>query len=367
MRTLSIVVAAAGALVPGCSLPGGETTLHATQPDCPSAVYTLAADGRPGHVRLGSESSLRVSVEGASVAMAGKMQGDGAFVPSFPLTPGVRYEVRGARCSDTIEVPPSVGEAQPEVVAVYPRSEALPENILRFYVYFSEPMAEGGFLEHVRLEHVGSGQDLTGVFFDNVHELWSRDRRRITLLVDPGRVKTGLVAHQKLGRAFSAGETYRLTILDTWTSIGGRRLEGAYTAEFTATREDRASVLPSSWSLQEGRDAARPSLAADFGDVVDHVSVHRLLTVHTARGHRVPGRWSIEAGDTSATWVARDEASPEALCLGVDPRFEDAAGNNLEAALDAPGQTGGATRAQLELMPVPRGSTHTCTAPPSVR
>ncbi len=42
-------------------------------------------------------------------------------------------------------------------------------------------------------------------FFDNVYELWSDDHRQITILVDPGRVKTGLKENLKRGRAFIAG------------------------------------------------------------------------------------------------------------------------------------------------------------------
>ncbi|MEM9696282.1 MAG: hypothetical protein AAGA56_27300, partial [Myxococcota bacterium] len=197
------------------------------------------------------QSAFSLRVEGAQHDVAGTMVTRGSrpvFVPAFPLTPGLTYVVRGAGgCEKRLTVASADEPAVPRVTAIYPRGDSLPENLLRFYVYFSEPMAEGRFLDHLRLEELPSGRDLTGVFFDNVHELWSADRRRITLLVDPGRVKTGLHAHEMRGRAFHEGTAYRLTVLSSWRSLEGEALGAAVNKEFVALREDRAAVDPSTW------------------------------------------------------------------------------------------------------------------------
>lgn len=94
-------------------------------------------------------------------------------------------------------------EKKPNVFVeeVYPSSNILPENLLRFYIYFSEPMMTSDSLESVYLAD-SNGKKLKGVFFKNRFDLWSSDKTRLTLLFDPGRVKTGLVAHNKMGRAF---------------------------------------------------------------------------------------------------------------------------------------------------------------------
>ncbi len=63
------------------------------------------------------------------------------------------------------------------VTRVYPSSSTVPENLLRFYVYFSSPMGEGDALEHLSLLDE-SGREVRGVFFDNFYELWDPTRRR---------------------------------------------------------------------------------------------------------------------------------------------------------------------------------------------
>lgn len=293
----------------------------------------------PRWVALPGAGPLTVHVEGARAAVAGRMAatGDGrrVFRPTFGLTPGVRYSARGEGCTATFEVPTPAATA-PEVVAIYPRTVELPENVLRFYIYFSEPMSDGGFLEHVRLEHVESGEDLTGVFFDNIHELWSSDRRRITLLVDPGRVKTGLAANRRLGRAFAAGQTYRLHVRPSWRSLRGAPLRAGFSARWRAVSEDRQPVDVSAWRATSSARGPRAALHVDFGEAVDHVSVHRLLQVLGPDGRPVDGIWRIDGGDRTAHWtpVGHWRGAIHEHALHVAGRFEDIAGNNLGAAFD---------------------------------
>ncbi|MEN0066190.1 MAG: hypothetical protein AAGA48_28875 [Myxococcota bacterium] len=258
-----------------------------------------------------------------------------AFYPDLPFTPGLSYTVASGDCTANVTIPATKPFA-PHVVGVFPSAGALPENVLRFYVTFSQPMAEGNFLSHLRLERLDTGEDLTGVFFDNIHELWSADRRRITLLVDPGRVKTGLVAHNELGRAFAAGGHYRLHILPTWTSVAGAPLESSYVHDFRAVEEDRERVRPGVWTLHVPDAGTRAPLGIDFGEPVDHVSVHRLVRIRAPNGTLLEGQWRLGPGERTAEWtpVGPWMAPIHDHRLVVSGRFEDIAGNNLNAAMD---------------------------------
>ncbi|MEM6956238.1 MAG: hypothetical protein AAF645_11135, partial [Myxococcota bacterium] len=248
---------------------------------------------------------------------------------------GVRYRFRGNRCEGMFALPDAPHRA-PEVVAVYPRADPLPENILRFYIQFSEPMFDGDFLRHLRLENVTTGEDLTGVFFDNQHELWSHDRRRITLLVDPGRVKTGLAANRERGRAFRAGDRYRLRVLRSWMSLRRQALAHEHVFEFTAAPEDREAVNPSRWQLALPRVGSRDPLRVRFDEPMDHVAVMRMLSLRTANGEPLGGRWQLDQGGERATWTpcANWPETLQGIVLRVEGRFEDVAGNNINAALD---------------------------------
>ncbi|MEL7204628.1 MAG: hypothetical protein AAGL19_10685, partial [Pseudomonadota bacterium] len=73
----------------------------------------------------------------------------------------------------------------------YPTAERLPENLLRIYVYFPRAMGKQEGVEIVQLLD-DKGDPMPDVFLANRSDLWSPDRHRLTVLLDPGRVKTGL-------------------------------------------------------------------------------------------------------------------------------------------------------------------------------
>jgi len=58
---------------------------------------------------------------------------------------------------------------KPVVLAVYPTSNEVPENLLRMYIEFSQPMKTVGNIEKIKLidEHKN---EVKNVFFNNVHE-----------------------------------------------------------------------------------------------------------------------------------------------------------------------------------------------------
>ncbi|MEO0323770.1 MAG: hypothetical protein AAF447_12490 [Myxococcota bacterium] len=301
-------------------------------------------DGRPSPrwVDVPGAHSAAVFVAGAERPVAGSLAparplGAGVarrFRPAFAFAPGLTYEVRTARCRASFAVP-RLEAAAPRVMAVYPRSPSIPENVLRFYVTFSEPMADAASSVPIRLLREG-GEDLSGVFFRPDEALWSADRRRLTLLVDPGRVKTGLRAHRTLGRAFVAGERYRLEVRAGWPSLAGKPLETPFVHRFVATPEDRAKVDPARWCVRTTEGAAGARLTVGFGEPVDHASVQRLLRVANADDVLVPGSWTLGAGDAQARWTP---AEPLGAAFGshrllVGARFEDVAGNDLRAAFD---------------------------------
>ncbi|MEM1414198.1 MAG: hypothetical protein AAGH15_04830 [Myxococcota bacterium] len=305
------------------------------------APLTLDEGPAPRWVDVPGAAPAELFVAGAQRAVAGELAAPRRasagvtrrFRPAFPLTPGLTYEVRRASCRASFRVPPLDGPA-PQVLAVHPRSALLPENVLRFYVTFSEPMADALTQDPIRLRRV-SGEDLSGVFFRPSEALWSADRRRLTLLVDPGRVKTGLRAHRTLGRAFVAGERYRLEVRAGWPSLAGATLEAPFVHHFRAAPEDRTRVDPERWCLRTTEGPTGPQLRVHFREPVDHGSVGRLLQL--AHGRRIaPGTWTLEAGDARATWVPSEAlAAPlREHRLLVDARFEDVAGNDIRAAFD---------------------------------
>lgn len=319
------------ALLSALACAGPEDGGRAVRGGCePVALEERSA---PAWVELGGDAPFAVHVEGGRRPVAGRLvarTGRQRFVPTFPFSPGLTYEVRRGGCRARFSVAP-LDAAAPVLTAVHPRSRVLPENILRFYLTFSEPMADGFALDHVRLRRSG-GEDLTDVFFEPRNELWSRDRRRLTLLVDPGRVKTGLRAHRALGRAFAAGETYELRVAPGWPSLAGSALAEPVVHRFTAGPEDRERIEPARWRLGWASDRR---IHVELGEPVDHRSVERFLRIVGPDDRALPGTWSLSEDDATATWAPRDPgAVVDDLRLVADRRFEDVAGNNVQVAFD---------------------------------
>ena len=83
------------------------------------------------------------------------------------------------------------------VVAVHAGGGTVPSNLLRVYVELSGPMEPGTAYDHIRLVDERR-QVVRGAFLELREELWSGDRRWLTLLFDPGRVKRGIQSNLEL-------------------------------------------------------------------------------------------------------------------------------------------------------------------------
>lgn len=171
-------------------------------------------------------------------------------------------------------------------------ARALPDNLLRFYVYFSAPMGPEAILPSIALLDA-RGPPIDGVFLDNRYELWSPDRTRLTLLLDPGRVKTGQTANRAMGRALEAGASYRLRIARTARDARGCALSGPNAAAFDATAADLSPPAPADWELSTPVIGTRAPLTLTLDGPVDHLSLaYRLRVVGPgdARGSSITER-----------------------------------------------------------------------------
>ena len=83
--------------------------------------------------------------------------------------------------------------------------------MLRFYVTFSAPMSEGCAGDNVRLLNEAA-LEISAALLPSAAELWDPTRRRLTLLLDPARIKRGLVPHRQAGYPLLRGTSFRLVI-----------------------------------------------------------------------------------------------------------------------------------------------------------
>ncbi|MDX8355226.1 hypothetical protein [Cognatiyoonia sp. IB215182] len=218
---------------------------------------------------------------------------------------------------------------------VYPSGTELPENLLRFYIYFSAPMGPGDILPSIDLVD-DEGHVIEAVFLPARFDLWSTDRTRLTLLLDPGRVKAGLHANLALGRALVPGETYHLQVSETARDARGCELAASHRVTFEATKADLSPPSPADWELIPPNVGTRAPLTVALDGSVDHLSLAYRLRVIGPDGAPVPGRIELDQGETGWLFTPRAPWRDTAYRLAIDPMLEDLAGNRPGVLFDQP-------------------------------
>lgn len=220
-------------------------------------------------------------------------------------------------------------------VDIYPTASELPENLLRLYVYFPRAMALSEGMDSVVLRD-DRGVPVNGAFLPTHHELWSPDRQRLTLLLDPGRVKSGLAAHELMGRALVPGRSYTLVVSGRALDAAGCILGEDATYSFTVTEADVETPDPAAWSLTTPRRGSRDTLNVELGSTHDHLSLAYRLRVVDEAQRIVPGALALGPEETSWHFTPREPWQAATYDVVVDERLEDVAGNRPGVLFDRP-------------------------------
>ncbi len=274
------------------------------------------------------------------------------FVPRFPLTPGLTYTARfdvarlaratGASAEAGSTLTAHLGTEAPDtrpttrLERVYPSSDRLPENLLKFYIHFSAPMSARDSYRHIRLLD-SEGREVELPFLELPQELWDPHGQRLTLLLDPGRIKRDLVPNRESGPPLRGGDTFELAIDSAWRDARGAPLVESHVKRFVVVEADRQSPDPGNWVVSAPSPNSGESLRVRFDEPLDQALSLRMLTVVSADGQLVPG--DPDVGQDEALWSFRP-AAPWAVGsyrIVVDPELEDLAGNALGRAFEVPG------------------------------
>ncbi|MCU1457846.1 MAG: hypothetical protein JWL73_1938 [Actinomycetia bacterium] len=257
--------------------------------------------------------------------MAGRLIADGddrCFVPRFPFIPGTAYAVvvDGETVAELAR-PRVERPATAEVLEIHPAVSEVPRNLLRIYVTFSGPMREGVAAAHVRLVDA-AGVAMHDALLPMEPELWDGSRQRLTVLLDPARIKRGLVGHQELGYPLRAGERFRVVVDGAWLRVPHER-------EYAVIDDERRRIEPERWIVRAPAASTREPVEIVFDRPLDHALLARCLRVVGVDG---VGRAGPE--DRSWTFVPIDPWPAGAHSIAVDPVLEDLAGNSVDRVFD---------------------------------
>ncbi len=160
-----------------------------------------------GRLRVVAEDILAVG--GDLPPSAGSWTVDGGvatFVPRFPFVAGRRYAVvADGDVVGVLERPAQSARSAVAVGGMFPSGGDVPRNLLRMYLWFTGRMGDG-WAGGIRLEGAPDA------FLPVAEELWNPTRTRLTLFLDPARIKRGLVSHEALGYPLREGERVHVTV-----------------------------------------------------------------------------------------------------------------------------------------------------------
>jgi hypothetical protein len=274
---------------------------------------------------------------GGMPPMAGRLVRDGAdlhFVPRFPFIDGTTYTVTvdGTIAATLVRIRPDRA-ATTGVAGIWPTSAEVPRNLLRLYVWFTAPMSDGYAAGHVRLAD-DNGGTIGGALLPGEHELWDASRRRLTVLLDPARIKRGLPGHQETGYALRSGEPFRLVVDGGFHDAQGLPLRAGTHRRYEVGNDERRHVDPRSWLLTAPQARTAEPVKVAFGRPLDHGLLARCLHVTGPGGEPIHGALHIGAGERSWQLVPHRAWVPGPHQLIVDPALEDLAGNSVSRVFD---------------------------------
>lgn len=261
-----------------------------------------------------------------------------SFSPAFGFDPGQDYVARvwtrqNEHALYAFRVPLETTAVPAAVTEIYPSGETLPENILRFYIHFSTPMAPHVAFDHIKLrDAVGTVDDAAFMRFKQ--ELWNADRTRLTVLIDPGRIKRNVATNVELGPALRAGNEYTLSIEGGWPSADGTSVLPGFSKHFTVGEALRALPDVELWQAASPCLGSREPLSIIFDRQFDRHLLIREIRLIADDGRAIDG--SIDVGDGEQSWsfTPTEIWSQEEIQLVVSPELEDVAANNFRDLLD---------------------------------
>jgi hypothetical protein len=276
-------------------------------------------------------------VAGELPSMAGQLVRDGAdtcFVPRFAFVEGTAYTVLidGVEAAALVRPRPD-RRATTEVLEIRPTAAEVPRNLLRIYVWFSARMSEGYAARHVRLVD-DADEEMVGALLPTEHELWDADRRRLTVLLDPARIKRGLAPHRQTGYPLRRGRTFRIVVDDGFRDASGTPVRAAAGRGYQVGHDERRLVDPAGWTLTAPPSGTVEPLEITFDRPLDHGLLARCLRVVGPDSRPVDGDPATGAEERAWRLVPPTPWAPGPHELIVDHILEDLAGNSVSRVFD---------------------------------
>jgi hypothetical protein len=263
------------------------------------------------------------------------------FEPRFALEPGVSYRAvlrpnhlpdksvsAQAPITAVFQLPRRSSAPATVVTCIYPSADVLPENLLKFYIHFSAPMSRGHIYDYIHLQD-STGSDIELPFLEIDEELWDGAMTRLTLFIDPGRIKRGVRPLEEVGPALETGKRYTLVIDRDWHDASGSPLKEPFAKKFQVGPPDRQPPDPEDWKIHSPKSKTREPLLVTFPEPMDHALAQRVIQVSDPSGETVEGKTDLKDHERRWSFVPTHPWGSGHHQLMIGTTLEDLAGNNI--------------------------------------
>lgn len=283
------------------------------------------------------EDAVKIRLKGNNVNMLGGYQSDNyglKFTPLIALSRGAAYEVLiNGKVISVVNIPLPKASVSAAVSHIYPSADTLPENLLKIYVTFTQPMRQGVSKRYISLLN-SRGDTLPDTFLNLETELWDESGKELTLWLDPGRIKKGLQPNEAKGAPLKSSHHYEVVISGQWKDLKGNALVSDFSKKFQTQGKDTESPDPVKWQLNLPAAGSRQAITISFNESLDHSLLANTIQIIHRDGQPVNGRLIVQKNETEALFYPINHWVSGIYYLKIDSKLEDLAGNNLIRLFD---------------------------------
>ena len=285
------------------------------------------------------------------------------FVPHFPFERGLSYRASfdprplgRPELSDLLTLEFSLPREQSalptEVKHIFPSSNHLPENLLRFYLCFSNPMQRGRVGAEISL--LGPDRELApDALYRAPVELWDRSMRYLTILLDPGRLKRGAGPNRELGPPLKVGQVYTLAVGAGMTDLSGSRLAETIYKRFRVTDAVREPIAVEQWTIAPPLTNSRQPLVLMFPKPLDWALLSHTITIASTCEQSIDGRAVVDQCERRWSFTPTSPWAAGTHHVRVASGLEDVCGNSVMAAFDRALQSGSDSANEMTSRSIP--------------
>lgn len=269
------------------------------------------------------------------------------FIPRFPFERDVKYRASfdpqplgaplAAESLNLEFLIPSEQKAPAltEVRHIFPSCDVLPENLLRFYVCFSNSMQRGRALEQISLLD-SYGQPAADALYRPPVELWDRTMRHLTVLLDPGRLKRWVGPNVELGPPLKVGQKYTLEIGSGMIDLYGGPLRERFRKHFVVGDPVREQISVESWKILPPMTGSRQALALEFPRPLDWALLLQTITIVSPDEEVIDGQISVDLTERRWSFTPTSRWTAGIYQIRVESSLEDVSGNSTTGAFERP-------------------------------